>query len=906
MNITKKRYLALLLAVVMIFSTITPNMVFAAGSDTIVYGPEDCELGADQEEYIPYVKDGVIQWTENNGAYVQLNNVNGGETGGEFNLTINYSTGMPGVYRTLYVNGEKVMDVDFARTDEWLWQTYADTTVTIMLKPGEENTIRLICEGTDGTLGLNYKYFSLKAPTSTTPDVPDVETTVYNPEDCELGDDQGENVPYIKDGVIQWTENNGAYVQLNNVNGGENGGEFNLTINYAAGMPGVYRTLYVNGERIMDVDFARTDEWYWNTYADTTVTITLKLGEENTIRLICEGTDGTLGLNYKRFTVSPYQTVDEDGERNLTYEAENALYGGGARVENMADASGGQHVGCLHYDNSYCEFRGLDGGREGGAVEVTFRYSAWQTDYHTDGHSDMFVYVNGEKYEVAFPGTGGWDRYNEIKLTVTLKPSIANTIRVCNADNANGIGLDKISYTVVGKIKNGDGPRYEAEYCELGRGEGIGLDDSASAGAFAEDFGVNGAYLTESHVNGKEGGTFGLTIRYAANSAATKSLYVNGEKAATLSFDATGEVWRDFYTNVTLNAGKDNIITIKNDNGTADVKVDYFEVTSSTVLAYWKLNEKYDATASDASGSGNDAKIVGAKWKPAFLDNGLLFNGKDSYAAIPMDDPKTDGFTVSMWVKPNSTKDQTLFYKGVAGDTNSFSHELRIKNGKFEAYAFDTATSWMTTITGTSSVKANNWYYLTLSIQNGGEMALYVNGNKEASKAMGAAWDGGNVFILGCSSQKTNYFDGLMDEVTLLGGAQTKEEVVSRLQSNLNDTYIDLSDDFDAIVSSVDANSTNVFNGAGFAVSDDRAVSCNGQELTGFEGIYDSLRILGLGGSGALHIEYADRTSEDITLSMGGTIDVYTLDISSEKVIKSITLPENSNMKILAMTLVVN
>ena len=48
------------------------------------------------------------------------------------------------------------------------------------------------------------------------------------------------------------------------------------------------------------------------------------------------------------------------------------------------------------------------------------------------------------------------------------------------------------------------------------------------------------------------------------------------------------------------------------------------------------------------------------------------------------------------------------------------------------------------------------------------------------------------------------------------------------------------------------------------------------------------------------------RQSEDITLSMGGTIDAYTLNVSSEKVIKSITLPENSNMKILAMTLVVN
>lgn len=85
------------------------------------------------------------------------------------------------------------------------------------------------------------------------------------------------------------------------------------------------------------------------------------------------------------------------------------------------------------------------------------------------------------------------------------------------------------------------------------------------------------------------------------------------------------------------------------------------------------------------------------------------------------------------------------------------------------------------------------------------------------------------------------------------------------------------------------------------------AALCSGQVLDVANGVYDSLRVMGVGGEGAFHIDYADRTSEDITITLDETeVDICNLAISPEKVIEKITLPENSEMRILAMTLVVN
>lgn len=911
MNITKKRYLALLLAVVMIFSTIMPNMVFAAGSDTIVYGPEDCTLSGGANVQTDASRGTYIADTHLAGASVQLDNVDGGE-GGTATLTVRYITEMGNCTRALYVNDEYIKDVLFPVTDtSGYWQTYADLKIEVELKAGTENTIRFYNESyTDA--GLSFGSFTLTIPTSTTPDVPDVETAVYAASDLERGNTNGGAEPALTGDIIENSHSKGAYVQLNNVNGGESGGQFTLTINYSTGMPGVYRTLYVNGEKVMDVDFPATDNWLWQTYADLEpITITLKPGTENTIRLIQEGDDESLGLNYKRFTVSPANGGGdlEEGERTVEYEAENGILGGGATYRgNQANASGSAHVGDLHVLGAYCEIAGFDGGANGGNTDLVIRY-ACDTD-----NTKKVLYINGERMVIDFPRTYGWNTYNEITVSVTLNPGWNNIVRIiCEDEDATGINLDKFSAVVEGKITNGDGPRYEAEYCDLGRGSRISTATTASQGAFVENLSASGAYMTENHVNGGEGGQKGLTIRYAMNSgsSAKKALYINGEKAADLTFDSTAGVFRLFETNITLLPGKDNVVSIVNDYGTSDVQIDYFEVGESTVFGQWRLNEKYDRMASDTSGLGNNGTLYGsAAWKSGILNNGVKFDGKSGYMELPATG-SANGFTVSLWAKPASTADQTIFVKTVNGIPEAFSHVLRIRSGKFEAYAYDEPVNVQKTLTSTTNVKANTWYYLTLTIENSGEMKLYVNGNLEASIEMNTAWAGGDIYRVGCDAANNNFYCGLVDEIGVYGKALSAEEIAAQCNAYLAGTAVGLDEAFNATVALPEGfeEKNLVYDGALFTLEGtegQNAAACDGQELTGFNGIYDSLRVLGLGGSSALHIEYADRTSEDITLSMGGTIDAYTLNVSSEKVIKSITLPENSNMKILAMTLVVN
>lgn len=182
-----------------------------------------------------------------------------------------------------------------------------------------------------------------------------------------------------------------------------------------------------------------------------------------------------------------------------------------------------------------------------------------------------------------------------------------------------------------------------------------------------------------------------------------------------------------------LEPGKDNEITIQNDGNTADVKIDYFEIGESTLLGQWKLNEKYDRTAADTSGMGNNGLLYGnVVWKSGILNNGLKLDGETGYLWIPRGDDtaQSSGFTVSMWVKPETEKDQTIFVKTEQENAEAFSHALRIRNGKFEAYAYDKEAKSVSSVT---QVEADTWYYLTMTVSDGDELKLYVNGNLEGS-----------------------------------------------------------------------------------------------------------------------------------------------------------------------------
>ena len=111
------------------------------------------------------------------------------------------------------------------------------------------------------------------------------------------------------------------------------------------------------------------------------------------------------------------------------------------------------------------------------------------------------------------------------------------------------------------------------------------------------------------------------------------------------------------------------------------------------------------------------------------------------------------------------------------------TNQLRINgNGKFEGYLFDGSGK---SVTGTTTVQANMWYYVTLAATNNGQMKLYVNGQPEGTPAnIGTMTVGGTRYWLGSNSGGGfGWFNGLADEVKLYKTALSDSEILSMFAS---------------------------------------------------------------------------------------------------------------------------
>ncbi len=108
----------------------------------------------------------------------------------------------------------------------------------------------------------------------------------------------------------------------------------------------------------------------------------------------------------------------------------------------------------------------------------------------------------------------------------------------------------------------------EAESGTLSNGAAIVNDANASGGQSIGNLHNSNASCQVGNVNGGTGGTATVVITYSSNdTGASKGLFVNGTKVATLNFSNTGG-WNSYTTlttTVTLNAGTGNTIMIKND-----------------------------------------------------------------------------------------------------------------------------------------------------------------------------------------------------------------------------------------------------------------------------------------------------------------------------------------------------
>ncbi|MEV6011269.1 carbohydrate-binding protein [Streptomyces sp. NPDC051976] len=301
-----------------------------------------------------------------------------------------------------------------------------------------------------------------------------------------------------------------------------------LTLSYSTTSSGTF-SLYVNGVKRASVPVASTGSYA--TYATVTVPVSISAGD--TVTLQRDTSDVSINVDY---------VVDR-------LEGEYGTLLGGARVEAHSGASNGQNVGYMASTGDGVSFAGVD---------ATTRL---QIGYAAAVAGTFSLYVNGGKYQaVAFPATGGWNSFSTAVVKVPIPAGATVTLQHDAGDTP--INVDYIKVTPSVRV---------AAYGTLLGGAQVEWHPNASHG-------LSVGYLTgigDGVSLGNMSASGFLQIGYAAASAGTFSLYVNGVKNQAAAFPATGG-WGSFATvtvAAAISAGA--TVTLQHDAGDTPINIDF-------------------------------------------------------------------------------------------------------------------------------------------------------------------------------------------------------------------------------------------------------------------------------------------------------------------------------------------
>lgn len=150
----------------------------------------------------------------------------------------------------------------------------------------------------------------------------------------------------------------------------------------------------------------------------------------------------------------------------------------------------------------------------------------------------------------------------------------------------------------------------------------------------------------------------------------------------------------------------------------------------------------------------------------------LRFDGKDDYLEI-LDNSEPNQYTIEAWVKVFQIYDSNIIVRtGNSGPHSDWSHQLRIRDGRFEHYLWDGSSH---ELQGTTTIQEGNLYHIAGVASNNGMMRLFVNGIEEGNaQFIGTMNKGLNRYLIGSSSGRRvnqnsgiNFFNGVISEIRI-------------------------------------------------------------------------------------------------------------------------------------------
>ncbi|CAM3534654.1 LamG-like jellyroll fold domain-containing protein [Kibdelosporangium persicum] len=191
----------------------------------------------------------------------------------------------------------------------------------------------------------------------------------------------------------------------------------------------------------------------------------------------------------------------------------------------------------------------------------------------------------------------------------------------------------------------------------------------------------------------------------------------------------------------------------------------------------WELNENRGAVAKDSSGGGTPLTLspTGAAWTQGVTGSALRFNGGYAETLGPVVDTTGD-YTVSARVKLDELPGN--YATAVSQDGRQQENPFYLQYGQ-GGFAFSTPGGNRARFETTPEL--GRWYHLT-GVRAGGELRLYLDGERVATTAAGPALLSTGALAVGRAKyggQNTDFWPGAIDDVRVVGRAAGDAEIAA-------------------------------------------------------------------------------------------------------------------------------
>lgn len=197
-------------------------------------------------------------------------------------------------------------------------------------------------------------------------------------------------------------------------------------------------------------------------------------------------------------------------------------------------------------------------------------------------------------------------------------------------------------------------------------------------------------------------------------------------------------------------------------------------------------------TATDLSGSGNNATLVNTPTLSAVNGGVMSFNGTNNYLTVPGTQMSGNQLSVSFWMKLNATATnmRPLSKDTGGGATRDWLFQVTSGGASLRWICWN-ATGTQYTLSVTYTLNTNNWYYVVATYDNANDnlSRLYINGVQLGSVAIsGAIRSNTNVDVnIGRYSLGTEYLNGNLGQV-IINRSTTAVLSASEILNNYNAT----------------------------------------------------------------------------------------------------------------------